>query len=138
MVTQENGQMKLTYSSMNLTVCSASAGALTIQTGGLIVSKSLLYANDFSVRPVPLHALSLPVIGFSCVVENSLKSFTISVANTSVYTIISEKLHTFATVIKGFVARFSGTIKRRAGRYAVSVFRKFSSVIPHHRGVLRL
>ena len=138
MVTQENGQMKLTYSSMNLTVCSASAGALTIQTGGLIVSKSLPYANDFSVRPAPLSALSLPVIGFSCVIENSLKSFTISVANTSVYTIISEKLHTFATVIKGAVVRFSGAIKRRVSRYAVSVFLKFSSVIPHHRGVLRL
>ena len=138
MVTQENGQMKLTYSNMNLTVCGASAGALTIQPGGLIVSKSLSYSSDFSVRPAPLSALSLPVIGFSCVVENSLKSFTISVANTSVYTIISEKLLSFATVIKGTVVRFSGTIKRRGSRYAVSVFRKFSSVIPHHRGVLRL
>ena len=138
MVTQENGQMNLTYSSMNLTVCGASAGALTIQTGGLIVSKSLPCANDFSVRPAPLQALSLPIIGFSCVIENSLKSFTISVANTSVYTIISEKLHTFATVIKGAVVRFSTTVRHRAGRYAVSVFRKFSSVISHHRGVLRL
>jgi hypothetical protein len=138
MVTQENGQMNLTYSNMNLTVCSASAGALTIQTGGLIVSKSLLCANDFSVRSVPLQALSLPVIGFSCVVENNLNSFTISVANTSVYTIISEKLHTFATVIKGAVVRFSDTIKRRASRTAVSVFRKFSSVILFRRGVLRL
>ena len=138
MVTQENGQMKLTYSSMNLTVCSASAGALTIQTGGLIVSKSLPYANDFSVRPAPLQALSLPVIGFSCVIENSLKSFTISVASTSVYTIISERLLSFATVIKGTVVRFCGTIKRRVSRYAVSVFLKYSSVIPHHRGVLRL
>jgi hypothetical protein len=138
MVTQENGQMNLTYSSMNLTVCSASAGALTIQTGGLIVSKSLPYANDFSVRPAPLQALSLPVIGFSCVVENSLNSFTISVANTSVYTIISEKLHTFATVIKGAVVRFSTTLKRRASRTAVSVFRKFSSVILFRRGGLRL
>lgn len=138
MVTQENGQMNLTYSSMNLTVCSASAGALTIQTGGLIVSKSLPCADDFSVRPAPLQALSLPVIGFSCVIENSLKSFTISVANTSVYTIISEKLHTFATVIKGAVVRFSTTVRHRAGRYAVSVFRKFSSVILHQRGVLRL
>ena len=138
MVTQENGQMNLNYSNMNLTVCSASAGALTIQTGGLIVSKSLPCADDFSVRPAPLPALSLPVIGFSCVIENSLKSFTISVANTSVYTIISEKLHTFATVIKGTVARFCGTIRRRVSRYAVSVFRKYSSVIPHHRGVLRL
>jgi hypothetical protein len=138
MVTQENGQMNLTYSSMNLTVCSASAGALTIQAGGLIVSKSLPYANDFSVRPAPLQALSLPVIGFSCIVENSLNSFTISVANTSVYTIISEKLHTFATVLKGAVVRFSTTLKRRASRTAVSVFRKFRSVILHQRGVLRL
>ena len=138
MVTQENGQMKLNYSHMNLTVCGASAGALTIQTGGLIVSKSLLYSSDFSVRPAPLSALSLPVIGFSCVVENSLKSFTISVASTSVYTIISERLLSFATVIKGTVVRFCGTIKRRVSRYAVSVFRKFSRVIPHHRGVLRL
>ena len=138
MVTQENGQMNLTYSSMNLTVCGASAGALTIQTGGLIVSKSLPCADDFSVRPAPLQALSLPVIGFSCVIENSLKSFTISVANTSVYTIISEKLHTFTTVIKGAVVRFSTTVRHRAGRYAVSVFRKYSSVILHQRGVLRL
>ena len=138
MVTQENGQMNLTYSNMNLTVCSASAGALTIQTGGLIVSKSLPCADDFSVRLAPLQALSLPVIGFSCVIENSLKSFTISVANTSVYTIISEKLHTFATVIKGAVVRFCGTVRHRAGRYAVSVFRKYSSVILHQRGVLRL
>ena len=138
MVTQENGQMNLTYSNINLTVCSDSAGALTIQTGGLIVSKSLPCADDFSVRLAPLQALSLPVIGFSCVVENSLKSFTISVATTSVYTIISEKLLSFATVVKGTAIRYCGSFKRRAGRYAVSVFRKFSSVISHHRGVLRL
>ena len=130
--------MNLINTTLKFSVRDVTAEASCVRTGAFCLCTTSVQTIDLSVSSAPLQALSLPVFGFVCPIKNNSNSFSINVSAASVYTIISEKVFSFAAVVKGVSACLIRHFKRKFRAYFVPHCKQKNRTVRGRTGVLRL